>query len=108
MQRATDADNAVIAGLLEYDDERSGDFAPLRLPKKQGRRVGTGDHEKGDLESADLLRRRLDEASAHLPLDQLTLSPQCGFASILPGNLLTKSDQWRKLDLVQEVARQMW
>jgi hypothetical protein len=85
LQRAIEADNAVIGGsclrrnrlLLEYGDDRSGDFAPLRFAPAEN-------------------------------IDQLALSPQCGFASIPPGNFLTEDDQWGKLDLVQEVAGEVW
>jgi 5-methyltetrahydropteroyltriglutamate--homocysteine methyltransferase len=60
------------------------------------------------LESKDLLRRRIDEAAKYVPMEHLALSPQCGFASVAEGNLLTIDDQWRKLDLVVEVARKVW
>jgi 5-methyltetrahydropteroyltriglutamate--homocysteine methyltransferase len=62
----------------------------------------------GALESQDELRRRIDEAARYVPLEDLALSPQCGFASVAPGNLLTPDEQWRKLELVVETARKVW
>jgi 5-methyltetrahydropteroyltriglutamate--homocysteine methyltransferase len=61
-----------------------------------------------DLESKDVLKRRIEEATRHIPLDQLALSPQCGFASTVHGNLLSEEDQWRKLERLVEVAREVW
>jgi methionine synthase II (cobalamin-independent) len=95
--------------LLEYDSERAGGFAPLRF-------VGAGTivvlglvtTKSGELESQDVLLRRIDEASRYLPLDQLALSPQCGFASTMAGNPLTADEQQRKLELVVETARKVW
>ena len=94
---------------LEYDDERSGDFAPLRFVPK-GRKVVLGlvTTKKPALESKDDLKRRIDAAARYVPLDQLCLSPQCGFASTAEGNLLTVEDQIAKLRLVVETAREVW
>lgn len=95
--------------LLEYDDERSGTFAPLRFVPP-GKRVVLGlvSSKVGKLESADELRHRIDEASRYMPLEDLALSPQCGFASTMEGNLLTEDEQWAKLTLVVDTARTMW
>jgi len=94
---------------LEYDSSRAGDFAPLRFVPK-GKRVVLGlvTTKRGTLESKDDLKRRIDEASRVLPLDQLALSPQCGFASGERGNHLTADEQWSKLRLVVDVAREVW
>ncbi|HEU4616466.1 MAG TPA: 5-methyltetrahydropteroyltriglutamate--homocysteine S-methyltransferase [Gammaproteobacteria bacterium] len=94
---------------LEYDDERSGDFAPLRfVPKSKAVVLGLVTTKRGALEDADVLRRRVDEASRYLPLDQLCLSPQCGFASAAEGNLLTEDEEKRKLELIVELAARIW
>jgi len=94
---------------LEYDTPRAGDFAPLRFVPK-GKRVvlGLATSKRGALESKDDLKRRIDEASRVLPLEQLALSPQCGFASGERGNKLTVEEQWAKLRLIVEVAREVW
>jgi 5-methyltetrahydropteroyltriglutamate--homocysteine methyltransferase len=95
--------------LLEYDDERSGNFAPLRfVPKGKVVVLGLITTKRGELESSDVLMQRIDEASKYLPLDQLALSPQCGFASGLAGNQLSEDEQWRKIDLLVETARRVW
>jgi 5-methyltetrahydropteroyltriglutamate--homocysteine methyltransferase len=95
--------------LLEYDDDRSGTFEPLRFVPR-GKRVVLGlvSSKLSELESADQLRRRIDDASRFVPLEDLALSPQCGFASTMEGNLLTEDDQWAKLGLVVETARAVW
>ena len=94
---------------LEYDDERSGDFAPLRfVPKGSMVVLGLVTTKKAALECKDDLKRRIDAAAKYVPLDQLCLSPQCGFASTAEGNLLTVDDQVAKLRLVVEVAREVW
>jgi 5-methyltetrahydropteroyltriglutamate--homocysteine methyltransferase len=95
--------------LLEYDDERSGGFEPLRFVPR-GKRVVLGlvSSKLAALEDRDVLRRRIDEASRHVPLDDLALSPQCGFASTMEGNLITEDDQWAKLALVADTARAVW
>jgi 5-methyltetrahydropteroyltriglutamate--homocysteine methyltransferase len=95
--------------LLEYDDERSGTFEPLRfVPRGKQVVLGLVSSKRPHLESADVLRRRIDEAARYVPLDDLALSPQCGFASMMEGNLLTEDDQWAKLDLVARTAREVW
>jgi 5-methyltetrahydropteroyltriglutamate--homocysteine methyltransferase len=95
--------------LLEYDDERSGGFQPLRsVPSGKNVVLGLITSKTPALESVDAVRRRIDEASRYLPLERLALSTQCGFASIARGNLLSLEDQWRKLDLVVKTARTVW
>jgi methionine synthase II (cobalamin-independent) len=95
---------------MEWDDERSGGFEPLRfLPKGEKCVVlGLVTTKKGELESKDELKRRIEAAARHAPLDQLCLSPQCGFSSTVEGNELTHDDQWRKLALIVEVAEEVW
>ena len=95
--------------LLEYDDQRSGGFEPLRhVPEDRTVVLGLVTTKKPQIESADELRRRIDEASQYVPLDRLALSPQCGFASTMEGNRVTQEDQRRKLELVGRVAREVW
>jgi 5-methyltetrahydropteroyltriglutamate--homocysteine methyltransferase len=95
--------------LLEYDTERAGGFEPLRfVPDDKMVVLGLISSKDPRLESQDMLRRRLDEASKYVPLDRLALSPQCGFASTAPGNQLTQEEQRRKLELVVETARKVW
>ena len=95
--------------LLEYDTVRSGTFEPLRLiPRGKDVVLGLVTTKEPALEREDDLRRRIDEAATFVPLERLALSPQCGFASIAAGNLLTEDDQWKKLDLVVRVARRTW
>jgi 5-methyltetrahydropteroyltriglutamate--homocysteine methyltransferase len=95
--------------LLEYDTERAGTFAPLRFVRQDAIAVlGLITTKTGRLETVDELRRRIDDASRHLPLERLALSPQCGFASGIAGNLLTADEQWRKLDVMLETARLVW
>ncbi|HSD44345.1 MAG TPA: 5-methyltetrahydropteroyltriglutamate--homocysteine S-methyltransferase [Burkholderiales bacterium] len=94
---------------MEYDDERAGTFAPLRLlPKTKKVVLGLVTTKSGRLESKDDLRRRIDEAAKFVPLENLCLSPQCGFASTHHGNQLTVDEQWRKLERVVEVSREVW
>ena len=94
---------------LEYDDERSGDFAPLRfLPKNKLAVLGLVSSKRRELENIDAVERRIDEAAKFAPLEQLCLSPQCGFSSTLDGNALSEAEQWAKLRLVAEVAREVW
>jgi 5-methyltetrahydropteroyltriglutamate--homocysteine methyltransferase len=94
---------------LEYDDERSGGFAPLRfVPKDKYVVLGLVTSKRGELEAKDDLKRRLDEASRFISLDQLCLSPQCGFSSTVDGNSLTVEQQIAKLRLVVETAREVW
>ena len=95
--------------LLEYDTERAGGFEPLRhVPKGRIAVLGLITTKAADVESVEALRRRIDEASRHLPLDQLALSPQCGFASGIAGNVLGEEAQWRKLERMLETARLVW
>ena len=94
---------------LEYDDARSGDFAPLRfVPKGKTVVLGLVTTKLGDLESKDEIKRRIDEATKFLALDQLALSPQCGFASTVHGNDIAVEQQAAKMRLVLEVAREVW
>ncbi|MGW8189048.1 5-methyltetrahydropteroyltriglutamate--homocysteine S-methyltransferase [Sphingomonas hankookensis] len=94
---------------LEYDDPRSGDFAPLRhLPKGKTVVLGLVTTKLGDLESANDVKRRIDEAARFAPLDQLALSPQCGFSSTVHGNDIEVEQQAAKLRLVLDVARDVW
>jgi 5-methyltetrahydropteroyltriglutamate--homocysteine methyltransferase len=95
--------------LLEYDTERAGGFEPLRLvPRGKTVVLGLVTTKAPRLESQDELRRRIDEAARFIPLENLALSPQCGFASVAAGNLVSMDDQWRKLELVAETARKVW
>ncbi len=95
--------------LLEYDTDRAGGFEPLRHLRPGAIAVlGLITTKSGRPESADELARRIDAASRFAPLDRLALSPQCGFASGIGGNLLTVDEQWRKLDLMRETARRVW
>ena len=95
--------------LLEYDTERAGGFEPLRfVPKNKIAVLGLVSTKVPALESADELKRKIDEASRYLPLEQLALSPQCGFSSNIVGNLLSEDDQWRKFDLIRQVAADVW
>ena len=94
---------------LEYDDERSGGFEPLRfLPPGKFAVLGLVSSKRRALESKEALKRRIDEAARYAPLEQLCLSPQCGFSSTLDGNDLTEAEQFAKLGLVAEVAREVW
>jgi 5-methyltetrahydropteroyltriglutamate--homocysteine methyltransferase len=95
--------------LLEYDTERAGGFEPLRfVPPGTTVVLGLVTSKEPALESMDTLRRRIDEAARYVPLENLALSPQCGFASVAAGNLLTLGEQRRKLQLVAETARKVW
>ena len=99
----------VDAYFLEYDTPRAGGFEPLRfLPKHKTLVLGLISSKEPDLEKPDALKRRIDEAAKFAPLDQLALSPQCGFASNYIGNPVTADDQRRKLELVVDVARAVW
>jgi 5-methyltetrahydropteroyltriglutamate--homocysteine methyltransferase len=95
---------------LEYDTERAGGFEPLRfLPK--GKKIvvlGLVTSKSGTLENRDAVKRRIDEATKFVALDQLALSPQCGFASTEEGNLLAEEEQWAKLSMIVELAREVW
>jgi 5-methyltetrahydropteroyltriglutamate--homocysteine methyltransferase len=94
---------------LEYDDPRSGDFAPLRfVPKGRTVVLGVMTSKRPQLESKEDLKRRIEEAASLMPIEQLAISPQCGFSSTVHGNELTADDQWRKLARLVEVAREVW
>jgi 5-methyltetrahydropteroyltriglutamate--homocysteine methyltransferase len=95
--------------LLEYDSPRAGSFAPLRfVPKDKVVVLGLVSTKVAELESMEELKRRIDEASKHVPLERLAVSPQCGFGSDVAGNLISEDDQRRKLERVVEVAHQVW
>jgi 5-methyltetrahydropteroyltriglutamate--homocysteine methyltransferase len=99
----------IDAYFLEYDDERSGGFAPLRfLPKGKIAVLGLISTKTGVLENPDDVKRRIDEAARYAPMEQLALSPQCGFASDAEGNKITWDDQRRKLELVVKIADEVW
>ena len=95
--------------LLEYDSPRAGGFEPLRfVPKGKIVVLGLVSTKVPQLESLDELRRRVDEAAKYVPLEQLAISPQCGFGSDVVGNLVSEDDQKRKLERVVELARKVW
>jgi 5-methyltetrahydropteroyltriglutamate--homocysteine methyltransferase len=99
----------VDAYFLEYDDERSGDFAPLRfVPKDKMVVLGIISSKLKELEKVDDMAKRIDEAAKYMPLEQLCVSPQCGFSSTHHGNDLTHDDQWRKMELVVNTAIKVW
>jgi len=99
----------VDAFSLEYDTPRSGGFEPLRfVPKGKTVVLGLISTKVGEIESADAIAGRIEEAAKYVPLEQLALSPQCGFASMAEGNLVSEDEQWRKMDLVAEVAYRVW
>jgi len=94
---------------LEYDTERAGGFEPLRfVPKNKKVVLGLISSKEAEIESKDQIKRRIDEATKYAPLDQLCLSPQCGFASTEEGNTLAEEEQWAKLKLVVDVAKEVW
>jgi 5-methyltetrahydropteroyltriglutamate--homocysteine methyltransferase len=95
---------------MEWDDERSGGFEPLRFLPKGDKHVVLGlvTTKRGELESKDELKRRIEEAAKYAPIEQLCLSPQCGFSSTVEGNVLTEDEQWAKLALIVEVAAEVW
>ena len=100
---------AVDGFFLEYDDDRSGSFAPLRfVPPGKLVVLGLVTTKRGALESKDDLKRRIDEATKYVPLEQLCLSPQCGFSSTVDGNVLTYDEQVAKLALIVETAAEIW
>jgi len=100
---------SVDAFFMEFDSERAGGFEPLRLlPAGKTVVLGLVTTKSGELEDAYLLRRRIDAAARYVPLERLCLSPQCGFSSTHHGNALSEDEQWRKLELVVEVARSVW
>lgn len=95
---------------LEYDDDRSGDFEPLKYVPKGGAKVilGVITSKSGELEDKEQIKARIEEASQYIPLEQLCLSPQCGFASTHHGNELTEEQQWEKLRFVVDIAKEVW
>jgi 5-methyltetrahydropteroyltriglutamate--homocysteine methyltransferase len=94
---------------MEYDSDRAGGFEPLRFtPKGKTIVLGLVTSKTGDMESKDAIKKRIEEATKFIPLDQLALSPQCGFSSTEEGNVLTEDDQWRKLEMIVEVANDVW
>jgi 5-methyltetrahydropteroyltriglutamate--homocysteine methyltransferase len=95
---------------MEWDDERSGGFEPLRFLPKGDKQVVLGlvTTKRGELESREVLLRRIEEAATYAPIEQLCLSPQCGFSSTVEGNALTEDEQWAKLRLIVEVAEEVW
>jgi 5-methyltetrahydropteroyltriglutamate--homocysteine methyltransferase len=94
---------------MEYDSERAGGFEPLRfVPKGKTVVLGLVTSKSGQLESRDEIKRRIDQAAKYLPLDQLCLSPQCGFASTEEGNVLSEDEQWAKLRMIVELAEEVW
>ncbi len=100
---------AVDGYFLEYDDARSGDFRPLRfLPKGKQVVLGLVTSKVSTLETKDELKRRIEEAAKHAPLDQFCLSPQCGFSSTVHGNAITPADEERKMRLIIETAQEVW
>ncbi|HEX2336287.1 MAG TPA: 5-methyltetrahydropteroyltriglutamate--homocysteine S-methyltransferase, partial [Hyphomicrobiaceae bacterium] len=95
---------------LEYDTERAGGLEPLRFLPKGKKRVVVGlvTSKSGTLEKTEDIKRRLEEASKYAPIEQLCLSPQCGFASTEEGNVLTEEQQWAKLAMIVKIAREVW
>jgi len=94
---------------MEYDTDRAGGFEPLRfVPKGKTVVLGLVTSKSGKLESRDEIKRRIDDAANYVPLDQLCLSPQCGFASTEEGNVLSEDEQWAKLAMIVEIAEDVW
>jgi methionine synthase II (cobalamin-independent) len=95
---------------LEYDDERSGTFEPLKHIPKNGAQVVIGalTSKSGELEDKEVIKKKIEEASKYVPLEQLALSPQCGFASTHHGNELTEEEQWNKLKHIVELSKEIW
>jgi 5-methyltetrahydropteroyltriglutamate--homocysteine methyltransferase len=99
----------IDAYFMEYDSDRAGSFAPLRfVPKDKMVVLGLVTSKSGKLESKEELKRRIDQAGRFIDLDQLCLSPQCGFASTEEGNILAEDEQWAKLRLIVELADEVW
>jgi 5-methyltetrahydropteroyltriglutamate--homocysteine methyltransferase len=99
----------VDAYFLEYDDERSGDFAPLRhVPANKTVVLGVVTSKSGDLEPKDFIISRIEEAARYMPLENMCLSPQCGFSSTAHGNELTEDAQWQKLEMIVNISREVW
>ena len=95
---------------LEYDTDRAGGFEPLRFFPKGNKQLVLGlvSSKIGKLESKDSIKRRIDEATKYVALDQLCLSPQCGFASTEEGNALSEDEQWAKLRMIVELTEEVW
>jgi 5-methyltetrahydropteroyltriglutamate--homocysteine methyltransferase len=94
---------------MEFDSARAGTFEPLRaLPKGKKVALGLVTTKVGQIEDKAMLKRRIDEAAKFVPLENLCLSPQCGFSSTHHGNVLSQEDQWKKLALIVETAREVW
>src|SRR6185369_1380914 len=94
---------------MEYDSDRAGGFEPLRfVPKDKTVVLGLATSKSGRLESKDEIKRRIEQAAKFVPLDQLCLSPQCGFASTEEGNILAEEEQWAKLGMIVELAEDVW
>jgi 5-methyltetrahydropteroyltriglutamate--homocysteine methyltransferase len=99
----------VDAFLLEYESERAGTFEPLRyVPRGKTVVLGLVSSKLSEMESLDRLAKRVEEASKYVPLENLAISPQCGFASTMEGNLLSEEQQWKKLKLVVDTAKEVW
>ena len=99
----------IQAYFMEYDSDRAGGFEPLRfVPKSKTVVLGLVTSKSGTLESKDELKRRIDQAAKYIALDQLCLSPQCGFASTEEGNILAEDEQWAKLRMIVELADEVW
>jgi 5-methyltetrahydropteroyltriglutamate--homocysteine methyltransferase len=99
----------IQAYFMEYDSDRAGGFEPLRfVPKNKTVVLGLVTSKSGTLESKDELKRRIDQASKYISLDQLCLSPQCGFASTEEGNILAEDEQWAKLRMIVELSQEVW
>jgi len=94
---------------MEYDTARAGGFEPLRfVPKGKTVVLGLVTSKTGTLEAKDAIKRRIEEAAKFVDLDQLCLSPQCGFASTEEGNVLAEDEQWAKLRMIVEIAEEVW
>jgi 5-methyltetrahydropteroyltriglutamate--homocysteine methyltransferase len=99
----------IQAYFMEYDTERAGGFEPLRfVPDGKVVVLGLVTSKSGKLESKDEIKRRIEEAAKFVPLEQICLSPQCGFASTEEGNILAESEQWAKLERIVDIAREVW
>jgi len=95
---------------LEYDDDRSGDFGPLEYIPNGGPKIVLGlfTSKSGKLEDKELIKKRVEEATKYVPLEQLCISPQCGFASTHHGNILTEEEQWEKLKFIVDISKEIW
>jgi 5-methyltetrahydropteroyltriglutamate--homocysteine methyltransferase len=99
----------IQAFFMEYDSDRAGGFEPLRfVPKNKTVVLGLVTSKSGKLESKDELKRRIDQATKYIALDQFCLSPQCGFASTEEGNILADDEQWAKLRMIVELSEEVW